>query len=236
MKIVLVGDSTTAQQTGWGGAFCAQHVTQYVACVPMGRGGRSTKTYRNQGAWALALDEAGVQGYAARYVLIEHGHNDKSANPAVGTGLHADFPANLVRFVREVRARGAIPVLVTPLATRHFADGKLADSMAPWAEEVRKVARQTGTQMLDLNAASELLFKQMGAVQALVFEGRTPTAAEIAAATDGTTLPARVPGAAVAGNQADYIHLNPAGAEKIASLVAQLAATRIPALRTHVFP
>ena len=40
----------------------------------------------------------------------------------------------------------------------------------------------------------------------------------------------------MAGNQADYIHLNPAGAEKIASLVAQLAATRIPALRTHVFP
>ena len=72
-------------------------------------------------------------------------------------------------------------------------------------------------------------------LQSLAFEGRTPTSAEIAAATAGTTLSARI-GASREGNQADYIHLNPVGADKIASLVAQLATSQVPALRTHVFP
>lgn len=235
VKIILVGTSTTSQQTGWGGAFCAQHVTQYVACVPMGRGGRSTKTYRSDGAWALALDEASTKGYAARYVLIEMGHNDKSANPAVGTSLHSDFPKNLARLVREVRDRGAVPVLVTPLATRHFKGGRLADSMAAWADEVRSVARKTKTVMIDLNTASAQFFDQIGALRTLEFESRGLTPAEIAAATAGTTLPARV-GPAKEGNQADYIHLNAAGADKVASLVAQLLTARLPVLGTHVFP
>jgi lysophospholipase L1-like esterase len=235
IKIILVGDSTTAQQTGWGGAFCAQHVTQYVSCVPMGRGGRSTKTYRGEGTWALAMNEASTDGYVARYVLIEMGHNDKSANPAIGTDLHADFPANLTRMVRDVRDHGAIPVLVTPLARRYFAGGKLSDSMIPWADVVRAVASQTNTQVIDLNAASGQLFSKMGAVRCLDFEGRTPTKAEFAAAATGTTLPARVGGSKV-GNQADYLHLNAVGADKIGSLVASLLAVRVPALQAHVFP
>ena len=56
-KIVLVGDSTTAVNSGWGGSFCARHVSSNVACVNLGRGGRSTRTYREEGSWALAVKE-----------------------------------------------------------------------------------------------------------------------------------------------------------------------------------
>ena len=48
--IVLVGDSTTAVGSGWGGSFCAKHVTSNVACVNLGRGGRSSRTYREEGS------------------------------------------------------------------------------------------------------------------------------------------------------------------------------------------
>src|SRR6187402_1654499 len=41
-KIVLIGDSTTAVQGGWGGAFCADHVVSFAACVNLARGGRSS--------------------------------------------------------------------------------------------------------------------------------------------------------------------------------------------------
>ena len=137
--------------------------------------------------------------------------------------------------VRDVRDRGAIPVLVTPLSTRHFSGGKLADSMIPWAEVVRNVASQTNTLVLDLNKASEQLFARLGPVRSMDFEGRPLTQQEIAAAKAGTTLAARQGGSKL-GNQADYLHLNARGADDIASLVAKLLAARIPALAAHVFP
>jgi hypothetical protein len=39
-KIILLGDSTTAVQGGWGGSFCAEHVTSSVACLNFARFGR----------------------------------------------------------------------------------------------------------------------------------------------------------------------------------------------------
>ncbi|PTT79292.1 lysophospholipase, partial [Pseudomonas sp. HMWF010] len=41
-KIVLVGDSTTAAQGGWGPSFCGKHVTSFIACINLARGGRSS--------------------------------------------------------------------------------------------------------------------------------------------------------------------------------------------------
>ncbi|HVJ00645.1 MAG TPA: hypothetical protein VM662_00600, partial [Sphingomonas sp.] len=45
-KIILVGDSTTAVMGGWGPSFCAHHVTSFMACVNLARGGRSSGNYR----------------------------------------------------------------------------------------------------------------------------------------------------------------------------------------------
>ena len=57
-KIILVGDSTMQVNSGWGGAFCARHVASTVTCVDLGRGGRSTLSYRAEGSWDIALAEA----------------------------------------------------------------------------------------------------------------------------------------------------------------------------------
>ena len=91
VKIILVGDSTTSQHTGWGGAFCDLDVTDMVACLPVGRGGRSTKTYRAEGAWDIVLGELRTPGYAQRYVLIEMGHNDKNLNQSRLAEFHKLF-------------------------------------------------------------------------------------------------------------------------------------------------
>ncbi len=55
-KIILVGDSTTSVGSGWGGAFCDRHILSSLACVNLGRQGRSTSTYRAEGSWDLALN------------------------------------------------------------------------------------------------------------------------------------------------------------------------------------
>src|SRR3546814_4030202 len=78
-KIILVGDSTMAPHSGWGGAFCAHHVKSSVACLNGGRGGRPTRRYWQGGSWELAPAEAKVPGYRGIWVLIQFAHNDQSS-------------------------------------------------------------------------------------------------------------------------------------------------------------
>src|ERR1043166_8708737 len=68
-RIVLVGDSTIASRGGWGGAF-AKLVVPGVECTNMGRGGRSSKSYRKEGHWKNVLEAKPT------WVLIQFGHND----------------------------------------------------------------------------------------------------------------------------------------------------------------
>lgn len=233
-KIVLAGDSTTAPHTGYGGVFCSEHVASLVACLPLGRGGRSSKTYRAKESWQLVLDELRAPGYARRLVLIEFGHNDKSTDPAIGTAIDTEYPANLARFVTEARATGATPILVTPLASRHFVAGQLADTMVPWAAQVRAVAARLGVPLLDLNRASADAYQRLGPAGALALELRPASAAELAAARAGTTLPSATSPADP--NHADYIHLNDRGAVLVSGLVAGLLRDGVPAARDLVVP
>src|SRR3546814_44927 len=152
-----------APHSGWGGAFCASHVKSSVACLNTGRGGRSTRSFRQEGSWAIALAEAKVPGYRGTWVLIQFGHNDQSSKSERWTEETTEFPANLKRFVAEVRAAGATPVLVTPLTRREFRDGKLHNTLASWSDQVRAVAKAEGVALVDLNALSAAQTQKMGA-------------------------------------------------------------------------
>ena len=244
-KIILVGDSTMAPHSGWGGAFCANHVKSSVACVNAGRGGRSTRSYRQEGSWDTALAEARVPGYRGHWVLIQFGHNDQSSKPERWTDETTEFPANLRRFVEEVRAAGATPVLVTPLTRREFRDGKLRNTLASWSDQVRGVAKAMDVPLVDLNALSAAQTQEMGPEMATKLAQVPPTPEELAAAQAGTTLAARPAPPApppIAGKGArgqvtrkfDYTHLGPVGAEVTAKLVTEALARAVPELRSQL--
>ncbi|CAN5335337.1 hypothetical protein BH10PSE3_BH10PSE3_34780 [soil metagenome] len=84
---MLVGDATMAVKSGWSAAFCGDHLSSFVACVNLARGGRSSGNYRAEGSWALALKEIGSGGFSATYVLIQFGHNDQPGKPGRSTDL-----------------------------------------------------------------------------------------------------------------------------------------------------
>ena len=256
-KIVLVGDSTTAVNSGWGGAFCGRHVTSAVACVNLGRGGRSTSTYRAEGSWALALAEIRAGAFAQTYVLIQFGHNDAYGRAERLTDLETSFPANLKRYVEEARAAGAHPVLVTPLARRQFKSGRLVDDLGPWARAVRAVAVETGTPLVDLNAASAAAAQALGPLGAAAWAEAPPSPAQAEAMAGGTTVGVKfyeppVPGAAAVPMEPptpaapsatgrfapvfDHTHLGPAGAEACATLVADALVKATPALGRDLIP
>lgn len=262
-KIVLVGDSTTAVIGGWGPSFCARHVTSFIACVNLARGGRSTSNYRAEGSWDLALAEMSTPGFQATYVLIQFGHNDQPGKPGRSTDLATEFPANLRRYVEETRARGAIPVLLTPLTRRQFVDGRLQNDLEPWAEATRRVARETNTPLVDLNASSAEAVQALGPVLSARF-AQVPPSQEVAAALfTGTTIagstgvapPAPTPAApasAAPASQAqanaaaeplgqarvafDYTHLGDVGADFFAALVTRDLIRAVPALRRNLVP
>lgn len=251
-KIILVGDSTTQVGSGWGGSFCAKHVTSFIACVNLGRGGRSTFSYRAEGSWDLALAEMKTGGFAQTYVLIQFGHNDQPGKPGRSTDLATEFPANLARFVTETREAGATPVLVTPLARRTFKNGSLQDDLEPWAASVRDVASAMNVPLIDLHATSVAAVQAMGARAAIDLAETPPPADVLAAAETGTTIsapkstvPADTPPDATEVEDVprahptvvfDYTHLGPAGADLFAAQVAAGLARAVPDLDGELVP
>jgi lysophospholipase L1-like esterase len=206
--VMLVGDSTLAPQTGYGDALCAL-LEPSQSCLNLARGGRSTRSYRAEGLWDRVLARLQASGPGvARHVLIQFGHNDQPGKPGRSTDLATEFPANLQRYVDEVRAAGGVPVLLTPLTRRSFKGGELVRDLDAWADAVRAVARSADAPLVDLNALSAAAVQAMGSARA----------DELAYAPPGA------PGF-------DRTHLGPRGACVFAAQVAQALKRAVPALQ-----
>lgn len=250
-KIILVGDSTTQVNSGWGGSFCGTRVTSFAACLNLARGGRSTKSYRAEGSWDLALSEMKTPGYVDTWVLIQFGHNDQPGKPGRSTDLATEFPANLKRYVEETRAAGATPILVTPLTRRFFKQGRITRDLDPWAEAVRTVAKEMNVPLVDLNARSAAIVQAMGPVMAGHYSLGIPDADVVAAALGGNsgekpvgpkppappkTSADGLPRVAVRGDGFDYTHLNRDGADLFAGVMADELAVVVPRMRPILIP
>jgi lysophospholipase L1-like esterase len=164
VKIVLVGDSTTNAEGGWGKGFC-ELVTANVACVNEALNGRSSKSFIDEGAWTKALADKG------NYYLIQFGHNDmKGKGPARETDPETTFAANIRRYIRDARAIGAVPVVVTSLSRRNYKDGVLVQDLADYSAAARRVAVEEKVAVIDLNAMSVKMLEGMTQAQADVFD------------------------------------------------------------------
>ena len=164
IKIILVGDSTVTDNAGWGLGF-KQFLADGVECVNTARGGRSSQSFMNEGRWTNALALRGD------YYLIQFGHNNEPGKPGRSTDMPT-FVANLKQYVDDTRAIGAKPVLVTPLTRRQWdkeQPGKIKSSLAPYAEEVRKIAAEKNVPLVDLQARSIELCESLGPEKCLEF-------------------------------------------------------------------
>jgi lysophospholipase L1-like esterase len=244
--IILVGDSTMAVKSGWGPGFCGEVVTSEVTCLNMAKGGRSSRTYRAEGSWAQVMAQLKRPGnFAATYVLIQFGHNDQPGKPERSTDLATEFPANIRQYVEEVKAAGAKPVLITPLTRRSFRNGKVKDSLGPWADATRKVGEQENVPVLELNADSLAAVEKMGPVEAntLAMAPPPPVVAESAASGNSVNAPKPPdPPANVTERKGDaapvfdYTHLGAKGSAFFAHMVAGELAAAVPALKPYLKP
>ncbi len=204
IKIVLVGDSTVTDKSGWGLGF-KQFLPDGAECINTARGGRSSMSFMREGRWTNALALRGD------YYLIQFGHNNQPGKPGRSTDMPT-FIANMEQYVDDARAIGAQPILVTPLTRREWDKqhtGKINSSLAPYAEDVRKIGVEKHVPVVDLQARSIELCESLGPEKCLEFSPLKTV--EGKARYDGT-------------------HLNTKGSVMFARLVVDELRTKVPAL------
>lgn len=243
IRIILVGDSTVALHNGWGPGFCALTMPN-VACLDLGKNGRSSASYRAEGSWDRVMTELKLAPAGqTTYVLVQFGHNDQPGKPGRSTDLATEFPANMRRYVQDVKSAGAKPVLITPLTRRSFKNGKLKNDLAAWADATRRIAHEEGVPCLELNAESWAAVQKMGGVEANTLAMAPAPASFAASAAAGNSLPAPKPppkqeasGVSKPSTPVpvfDYTHLGEKGSAFFGRMVAQELTTAIPSLAPY---
>ena len=158
IKIVLVGDSTVQDSSGWGLGFKEFLDTNKVELINTARGGRSSLSFMREGRWTNALALHGD------YYLIQFGHNNQSGHPGRETDMPT-FVSNMTQYVEDTLAIGAKPILVTPLTRRQWDKNnpaKINSTLEPYAADVREIAAQEKISLVDLHARSIELDEKLG--------------------------------------------------------------------------
>ena len=156
VTIAIAGDSTVATypdtqpQHGWG-QYLGLYLDSRVTIINLAKGGRSTKTFLEEGLWKQTIDAH------ANYVLIQFGHNDShTPDHPEHTDAAGDYTTNLERMVDEARAENAVPVLITPVMRR-----SKVDDLIPYAEAMIHVAAEKHVALIDLHDLSARYYKTL---------------------------------------------------------------------------
>lgn len=187
-------------ETGWGEELQPLFLDDRLLVRNYAKRGRSSRTFLSEGFWAALI--ANVR--AGDWVIVQFGHNDGSIDEEQTPP--SEYRANFTRFVSDIRGRGALPLLATPVVVRRFGgDGALRDTHGQYPEIVRSVAQSTGTPLLDMQTISAQLVTEYGV------EGSKDLFQHLA--------PGQHPN--YPGGLADNIHLSPTGARLLAQRAAQ---------------
>lgn len=160
VTIHMIGDSTMANkinpdenpERGWGQVL-PQFFNEKVIIKNHAVNGRSTKSFRELNHWQPVLESL----QPGNYVFIQFGHNDgKETDPTRYTNPQTAYRYNLIRYVEETRAKGAIPILFSSIARRRFnAEGVLLDSHGNYTLQARLVAQEMNVPFFDMQYLTE---------------------------------------------------------------------------------
>lgn len=222
ITVYLAGDSTCANkqpdkrpETGWGEMLAGHFKDGKVKIDNRAMNGRSTKTFISEGRWQAIVDAL----KKGDYVFIQFGHNDSSKDKGERYTPPEDYRKNLVRFIADVRGKGATPVLLTPVMRRRFNEkGEFYDTHGEYPDIVRTVAGEHKVKLLDMHRKTEWLIKFYGPEKSRkLFLQLKPG--------ENPNYPNGIE---------DNTHFSPEGAEAVAQLVAdEIHRSKLP-LRKYI--
>jgi lysophospholipase L1-like esterase len=179
--LYVVGDSTAnnANHRGWGDPFADYFDSAKVNVVNRARGGRSARTYFNEGLWEAVRQDL----KAGDFVLIQFGHNDGGApdqppgrgdlpgigdeekeitTPAGKQEVVHTFGWYLRKFVDDSKAKGATAILLSPTVRNIWTGASVERQMGHFAQWSQDVAKAEGLVFLDESNAIADQYEKMG--------------------------------------------------------------------------
>ena len=165
--LLLMGDSTVTDQpavspyapgatyAGWGQMLPA-HLCGDACVINFARSGMTVETFRTEGLYELLLSQV----RPGDVVAMQFGHNDQKRPHLTADGGYAQA---IRTYIAELRALGARPVLVTPLARNSWWNaGEYCDLLRSFARASRRVAREADVPLIDLHGFMIALLEKTG--------------------------------------------------------------------------
>jgi rhamnogalacturonan acetylesterase len=183
--LFIIGDSTvkngTQGQMGWGTPIAGLFDSSRITVANHAIGGRSSRTFLTEGRWDKVLADL----KAGDFVSIQFGHNDsgplddkaRARGTLRGTGDESreiDNPITqkrevvhtygwyLRKYVAEAKAKGATPIVCSPVPRNIWKEGKVARASNDYGKWAKEVAAAEGASFLDLNELIAVRYEALG--------------------------------------------------------------------------
>jgi len=173
--IYLIGDSTVHNndkvQWGWGSLLPEFFDSSKINVSNQAIAGRSTRTFIKEGRWDWVLSTL----KKGDYVMMQFGHNEGSRPDTSRAGYRGvlkgigedtvqltwsdgsietvhSYGWYIRKFVRETKAKGATPIILSMIPRNEFREGKVMRADKDYGLWASQVAAQEGVLFIDLNA------------------------------------------------------------------------------------
>ena len=188
----IVGDSTVRAggsgkgMIGWGERITPLFDTRKINVVNHALGGRSARTYFNEGRWTKVANDC----RKGDFVILQFGHNDggrvgdpankgRADGPGFGDEVIEDTKADgtkeqvhsfgwyMGRMATEARDRGAAVIICSPVP--HKQRWEKDRDFANFADWDQKVAAKSGASFIDLTLVVTKTYRKAGRAQVETF-------------------------------------------------------------------
>lgn len=184
--LFLVGDSImktgkndgATGPWGWGSELGAFFDPAKLHVYNEARGGRSSRSYIEEGAWAKVR----AQLRPGDFVIVGFGHNDRENSAGhpnrttitgdgdetveIGVGpakkIVRTYGAYLRQYVADIKAAGATPIVCSPVPRDQWDHGKIRRGFDGYAAWAAAAARESGAFFFDLNTLAADRFDALG--------------------------------------------------------------------------
>ncbi len=198
--IFMAGDSTVCDwdpnlasildpsERGWGQEL-SQYLTAGIAVADYADSGETASSF-----YSKFFPPARTAMRTGDYLFIQFGHNDQKNSSDV-----TNYKANLTKYITDAHAKGATPVLFTPVARKSASTG--SPGFAGLDQQARDLAASQNVALVDLTNLAIAYYKTVPNLSALFATpsegthfsetGATQIAGLVAGALKGGTLPLR---------------------------------------------